>query len=64
MPDKNRTEHGPSKHYEIKRRTIYRGVQEAWNFINHELEKLKEKGADNLTNIIQDIISLASEHKV
>lgn len=59
---------GPSKDYEIKRRQIYRGVQEIWYFVEQELEKLKKRGHDQnapeLANLIQDILNSGKEHEM
>nr|CAG4641568.1 EOG090X03KK [Eurycercus lamellatus] len=58
---------GPSKEYEVKRRAIYKGVQEMWYFIHQELKKLKKKGDSSngaeLANLIQEIISSGTEHE-
>ena len=58
---------GPSKEYEVKRRGIYKGVQELWYFVNQELEKLKKKGPElistDLSNLIQEVISSGKEHE-
>jgi len=58
---------GPSKEYEIKRRGAYRGVQEMWYYISHELEKLKKKApgqtASELEALIQEIITSGTEHE-
>nr|CAG4650847.1 EOG090X03KK [Simocephalus serrulatus]SVE94145.1 EOG090X03KK [Simocephalus serrulatus] len=59
---------GPSKDYEVRRRQIYRGVQEIWYFVEQELEKLKKRGHDQnapeLANLIQDILSTGKEHEM
>lgn len=56
---------GPSKEYEIRRRAVFRGVQEMWYFIHHELENLKKKAdsGTDLTGLIQDIITSGTEHE-
>nr|CAG4646137.1 EOG090X03KK [Macrothrix elegans] len=58
----------PSKEYELKRREIYRGVQEMWYFVSQELQKIKKKGYEPSTNdfgnIIQDILLSMKEHQV
>lgn len=58
---------GPSLEYEVKRREIYRGVQENWYFIQQELEKLKKRNDQSLPelgNLIQDIITSGKEHEM
>lgn len=59
---------GPSKEYEVKRRAIYRGVQEIWYFVQQELEKLKKKGHDQnapeLASLIQEILNSGKEHEM
>lgn len=58
---------GPSKEYEIKRREIFKGVQELWYFVSQELEKLNKKTPEitssDLSNLIQDILSSGREHE-
>ena len=58
---------GPSKEYEIKRRGIYKGVQELWYFMSQELEKLNKKAPEvtstDLSNWIQDILVSGREHE-
>lgn len=60
---------GPSKDYEVKRRSILRGVQEMWYFLHSELEKLKKfAGKDQtsveLSNIISEISLSGAEHEM
>lgn len=59
---------GPSIEYEVKRRQIYRGVQEIWYYLQQELEKMKKKGHDlsaqELVNLIQEMISSGKEHEM
>lgn len=59
---------GPSKNYEVRRRQIYRGIQEFWYFVEQELIKLKKKGHDQnppeLASLIQDILSSGKEHEM
>lgn len=59
---------GPSKDYEVRRRAIYRGIQEIWYFVQQELEKLKKKGHDQsaseLATLIQEILNSGKEHEV
>jgi len=58
----------PSKEYEIKRRFIFRGVQEMWYFVRSELEKLKnnvkDSGATEMKEVISDIVSTGAEHEM
>ncbi|XP_057372772.1 alpha-(1,6)-fucosyltransferase-like [Daphnia carinata] len=59
---------GPSKEYEVRRREIYRGVQEVWYFVQQEMEKLKKRGHDQsapeLANLIQEIVTSGKEHEI
>lgn len=67
MNGNKRTVQGPSKDYEVRRRAVYRGVQEMWYFVSQELEKLKAKGSDKsasqLMGLIQEVINSGTEHK-
>nr|SVE84164.1 EOG090X03KK [Daphnia pulex] len=59
---------GPSKEYEVRRRAIYRGVQENWYFVQQELENLKKSGRDQsapeISNLIQEILNSGKEHEI
>jgi hypothetical protein len=59
---------GPSKEYEVRRRAIYRGIQEIWYFVQQELVKLKIKGHDQsapeIANLIQEIMNSGKEHEM
>ena len=53
----------PSENYEMKRRQVYKGVEEMWYFVQHELVELrKDAGSTERANHIQDILSSAEEH--
>nr|CAG4648559.1 EOG090X03KK [Polyphemus pediculus] len=58
---------GPSKEYEIKRRSIFRGVQEMWYYLNAELLKLKSSGKDQsspeLSKAVSEILASGVEHQ-
>lgn len=58
----------PSKDYEVKRRTIYRGVQEMSYFVNHELENLRKKtnelSPSELNGLLDEIVISAKEHEM
>jgi hypothetical protein len=51
----------------MKRRGIYKGVQELWYFISQELEKLKKRSPEitstDLSNWIQEFLVSGREHE-
>nr|CAG4638342.1 EOG090X03KK [Cyclestheria hislopi] len=58
---------GPSKDYEVKRRSIYRGVKEMWFYLSNELKNLKkifttDKDA-SLLNTVSEMLINGAEHE-
>lgn len=57
----------PTIQYEVKRREVYRGVQEMSNFVQGEMKKIKKSGKDltyeQLADLADEIISLANERE-
>jgi len=59
---------GPSKEYEVKRRSIFRGVQEMWYFVRAELKKLKSfnqaEDTPQLKKTISEVLATGAEHEM
>nr|CAG4642401.1 EOG090X03KK [Evadne anonyx] len=55
----------PSKEYEVKRRSIFRGVQEMWYFVRAELKKLSSHNhAEDTSKAISDILATGAQHEM
>ena len=58
----------PSKEYEVKRRSVFRGVQEMWYFVRAELKKLQSynhaEDTSQIKKAISDILATGAEHEM
>jgi len=59
---------GPSKEYEVKRRSIFRGVQEMWYFVRAEMKKLasynQAEDTSLLKKAISEVLVTGAEHEM